>query len=915
MLMYFKPPPCMKRPHLLTLLLCLWSNEHVYALTVSVTAVGHQICDNWLGGVVANHNGGVPPYSFLWNNGSTEQSQYGLGAGIYSVTVTDAVGTTATGQAEVLALSAYPFATFEQQSYCNGMQPFVVFWAGTENGMPPDPMTGTQHGPGPYTFQAQGYPTNYGEWQQTCSWYSYYMVGVDAPVGANVTVNYEDGTGCPGSFFFQVPSPITLPTLQIVDVAGSCTNGAIGTATLSVFAPDQTNYRIRLKNNAHQVVPSVCDYLSFFEQSASHQYTGLAPGTYWVVSDIDVYGLRNDIQAPCSDSISFVVPDLGTTCGLVSGRIHIDNNTNCAYNAGENNVPATVIEITPGPYYATTNSSGTYAVNLPYGSYQFAEQHPVVQQSCPLNVTVAAASLTNRNIACAGGMPLDARVLMANGAARPGFEILYAIDIDNLTTAATGATTLTVQVDPGLTFVNMTSGGVASGNTYTWNLSMTSAFQHREVRLRMRVPPDVGLIGSTLTTTATLTTANTDVDLSNNFTISQQLVTGSYDPNDKIGCTSSGSSTTYLTGQDDWVDYTIRFQNTGTDTAFNVLITDTLPATLDPATVEWGPVSHTCTRSMASNGTLKFIFTNILLPDSNANEPLSHGFVNFRIRPHQPVAPGTTIENIANIYFDYNPPVITEPSVLNVVSPVRLDARVWLGGAYDTQAALMRDDLRAQALVPLTEPYSALGYTHGGEGGGESISPSLLAITGTTAIVDWVLLELRSTAQPATVLHSRSALLRRDGRITEKDGTSPVSFAAPAGNYRIALLHRNHLGVISNAPIALSNTAISWDLRTTATALFGTSPTNVSGGTRLLWPGDVNANGQIKYTGSTNDRDPVLLAVGGATPTNVQSAIYAGADVNMDGQVKYVGSSNDRDPILQTIGGVVPTAVRVQQLP
>ena len=68
-------------------------------------------------------------------------------------------------------------------------------------------------------------------------------------------------------------------------------------------------------------------------------------------------------------------------------------------------------------------------------------------------------------------------------------------------------------------------------------------------------------------------------------------------------------------------------------------------------------------------------------------------------------------------------------------------------------------------------------------------------------------------------------------------------------------------------------------------------------------------------TGSTNDRDPVLLAVGGATPTNVQSAIYAGADVNMDGQVKYVGSSNDRDPILQTIGGVVPTAVRVQQLP
>ncbi|HNR55934.1 MAG TPA: hypothetical protein PKJ19_12255, partial [Flavobacteriales bacterium] len=146
--------------------------------------------------------------------------------------------------------------------------------------------------------------------------------------------------------------------------------------------------------------------------------------------------------------------------------------------------------------------------------------------------------------------------------------------------------------------------------------------------------------------------------------ISQQLVTGSFDPNDKLARSSSGSSTTYVIGQDEWIDYTIRFQNTGTDTAFNVLITDTLPTTLDPATVQWGPTSHSCTRSMASNGTLKFLFTNILLPDSNANEAASHGFVNFRIRPRNPVLPGITIENTANIYFDFNPPVITEPSVL-----------------------------------------------------------------------------------------------------------------------------------------------------------------------------------------------------------------------------------------------------------
>jgi uncharacterized repeat protein (TIGR01451 family) len=115
---------------------------------------------------------------------------------------------------------------------------------------------------------------------------------------------------------------------------------------------------------------------------------------------------------------------------------------------------------------------------------------------------------------------------------------------------------------------------------------------------------------------------------------------------------------------DEWIDYTIRFQNTGTDTAFNIFITDTLPAVLDAGSLQVGTSSHVHTWELTGQGILKFRFTNILLPDSNVNEPRSHGFVTFRIRPHLPILPGTTITNIANIYFDFNPPVITEPSVL-----------------------------------------------------------------------------------------------------------------------------------------------------------------------------------------------------------------------------------------------------------
>ena len=123
------------------------------------------------------------------------------------------------------------------------------------------------------------------------------------------------------------------------------------------------------------------------------------------------------------------------------------------------------------------------------------------------------------------------------------------------------------------------------------------------------------------------------------------------------------------------------------------------------------------------------------------------------------------------------------------------------------------------------------------------------------------------------------------------------------------------LGVISAAPIALGSSATTWDIRTTATALFGTTPTSVNGSTRSLWPGDGNSNGTVKYTGASNDRDPILSAIGGSVPTSVVTGIYSPLDINLDGQLRYTGIGNDRDIILQSVGGSVPTAVRVEQLP
>jgi uncharacterized repeat protein (TIGR01451 family) len=134
--------------------------------------------------------------------------------------------------------------------------------------------------------------------------------------------------------------------------------------------------------------------------------------------------------------------------------------------------------------------------------------------------------------------------------------------------------------------------------------------------------------------------------------------TGSYDPNDKQGFPLGfGAENRIRPGQE--LEYRIRFQNTGTDTAFTVVIRDTLAAWLDPATLRVGASSHTCTWTLEGTGVAVFTFNNIALPDSNVNEPASHGFVSFRIGQQPGVPIGTEILNTAAIYFDFNAPVIT----------------------------------------------------------------------------------------------------------------------------------------------------------------------------------------------------------------------------------------------------------------
>ena len=133
---------------------------------------------------------------------------------------------------------------------------------------------------------------------------------------------------------------------------------------------------------------------------------------------------------------------------------------------------------------------------------------------------------------------------------------------------------------------------------------------------------------------------------------------GSFDPNDKQAFPTGYGDEHYIKRNTD-IDYLIRFQNTGTDTAFKVVIIDELDPALDPSSIRPGAASHNYQFELIDGNTLRFTFDDIMLPDSNINEPASHGFIKFKASQKANLPLGTVIENGAAIYFDFNDPIIT----------------------------------------------------------------------------------------------------------------------------------------------------------------------------------------------------------------------------------------------------------------
>lgn len=249
-------------------------------------------------------------------------------------------------------------------------------------------------------------------------------------------------------------------------------------------------------------------------------------------------------------------------------------------------------------------------------------------------------------------------IVSQNPPPRPGFTYKEKIVYKNLGLTPTSGT-LTFTKDPMVTITVISQEGtVANENGFTYSFTNLAPNETRFFYVTMTVPiiPTVAL-GDVLTNVVTISAPADDVDLDNNSFSNAQIIVGSWDPNDKM---ESHGGKILITEYEpsDYLFYTIRFQNEGTANAEFVIIEDELHSQIDETSIQMVNASHNYIMTRVEND-LKWEFRNINLVPKIVNEEASNGFVLFKVKLKPGISVGDIVPNTASIFFDFNPPIIT----------------------------------------------------------------------------------------------------------------------------------------------------------------------------------------------------------------------------------------------------------------
>lgn len=630
--------------------------------------------------------------SFVWSNTSTTSQLCTTAPGTYTVTVTSPFGCTATSSATVNAVPLLSITMSATSASCgndgtvsviaqNGAAPYTYFWNTTEQ-----TATLTNKPAGNYTVtvtdangcvQVDSIDITNGNFQID-------SIGVEG-----ATCN----TSSDGSAYIQVSgsNPPFSYAWSNADTNALATGLSEGVYTVTVtdvggcfLVQTITVPTVGLQVDVEILVYSDC--ISHQNGVLGAQVTnGSAPYTYqWgngsttaTAASLATGGHNLTVTDAngCSNIGHYQIePDPNCFADL-RGNVYVDMDSSCSITATDIGVRGATVSIDPG-YTAITNANGDWHARVltgyTYNVHLNNNLYFTLADACGIDTIPVAVPDSNDVL----GLDLpkkttqivDASISINCGIVRPGFSIYISTTVMNnsftdmnisgsITLDSIYTTVSLPQTNPYFT-IDSVSSGIPRTIYFTCNnvLPQTQVV----IPLFVQVPtlPTVAL-GQAVTNSAVITVDGlVDADLTNNQVSCLSQVTGAYDPNDKQVFSEGENVDGIATPEDTLLHYLVRFQNTGTDTAFNVVIRDTLDEGLDATSFRYLASSHDVDIEFHEERIVHFVFNNILLPDSNVNESASHGFVEFEIKVDHPemLEP---IENMAAIYFDFNPPIFT----------------------------------------------------------------------------------------------------------------------------------------------------------------------------------------------------------------------------------------------------------------
>ncbi len=365
-----------------------------------------------------------------------------------------------------------------------------------------------------------------------------------------------------------------------------------------------------------------------------------------------------DLKNQLSDTIS--------VHNQISGFLYSDDNDNCVFDEDDRPIKDKVITL--GDRITTTDENGWYGVfhtandsidfytdSLRYHLHNCEFSYSgikILSNEFFDTLSIAFDPILGIND---GGL-----TVWPMGIFRPNGRPFLKVKVTNHGTEDIINQDFTINFNPEQQGISTASSGTLI-NDSTWQYSIDlMAGENQDYWLKFHLNQDLA-IDDTLNYQIEIPITDDEYPADN--TIDLEIpVLSSFDPNDKTVFPAN----TPRPGETTELVYRIRFQNTGTDTAFNVTVIDTLSENLNLFSLRMLETSHPYELQIDAGNIVRWNFNNILLPDSTTNEPESHGFIYFKINTKNNLIDGDQIPNIAAIYFDYNDPILTNQVVTEI---------------------------------------------------------------------------------------------------------------------------------------------------------------------------------------------------------------------------------------------------------